>query len=64
MPVLGQGIIPAGSVGTELTYVTRRAFVPKMIVQIYNNTPLLANLRIDVTLVCLEMRGPSNYTGG
>ena len=27
-------------------------------------TPLLANLRIDITLVCLEMRGPSNYTGG
>lgn len=44
MAVLGQGIIPSGSVGTELTYVTRRAFVPKMIVQIYNNTPMLANL--------------------
>ena len=24
-------------------------------------TPLLANLRIDVTLVCLEMRGRSNF---
>ena len=24
-------------------------------------TPLLANLRIDVTLVCLEMRGPRNF---
>lgn len=24
-------------------------------------TPLLANLRIDITLVCLEMRGPRNF---
>lgn len=44
MSVLGTGIIPSGSIGNELTYITRRAFVPKMIVQIYNNTPLLANL--------------------
>ena len=27
-------------------------------------TPLLANLRINVTLVCLEMRGPSNFHRG
>ena len=27
-------------------------------------TPLFLNLRIDITLVCLEMRGPSNYTRG
>lgn len=27
-------------------------------------TPLMANLRIDVTLVCLEMRGPRNFTTG
>lgn len=44
MPVLGQGIIPSGSIATELTYVTRRSFVPKMIVQIYYSTPLLAAL--------------------
>lgn len=25
-------------------------------------TPLLPNLRIDLTLVCLEMRGPRNYS--
>jgi hypothetical protein len=25
-------------------------------------TPLIANLRIDVTLVCLEMRGPRNFS--
>ena len=45
MPI-GGGIIPAtGSTQyTELTYVTRRAFIPKMVVQIYNSTPLLAAL--------------------
>jgi hypothetical protein len=25
-------------------------------------TPLVANLRIDITLVCLELRGPRNFT--
>ena len=27
-------------------------------------TPLFRDLRIDITLVCLEMRGPSNFTRG
>lgn len=27
-------------------------------------TPLMANLRIDITLVCLEMRGPRNFSIG
>lgn len=44
MPVFGTGIIPSGNIGTELTYVTRRAFIPKMVVQIYNTSPLLAAL--------------------
>lgn len=45
MPVLGQGIIPAsGAVASELTALTRRAFVPKMVVQIYQSTPTLAAL--------------------
>jgi hypothetical protein len=45
MPI-GGGILPASGTNqyTELTYVTRRAFIPKMIVQIYNSTPLLAAL--------------------
>src|SRR5262245_54490080 len=42
MPQLGTGIIPSGAIATELTAVTRRAFIPKMIVQIYNTSPLLA----------------------
>ena len=43
---IGGGIVPAsGSTQfTELTYVTRRAFIPKMVVQIYNSTPLMAAL--------------------
>lgn len=47
MPVLGSGVIPAGgvnSLGQELQYVTRRAFVKKMVVQIYNVSPLAAAL--------------------
>lgn len=42
MPVYGTGIVPSGSIGTELGYVTRRAFVPKMVVQIWQSTPTLA----------------------
>ena len=45
MPVFGSGIVPAsGSIATELTYVTRRAFIPKMVVQLYNASPLWAAL--------------------
>jgi len=45
MPI-GGGIIPASGTTqyNELTYVTRRAFIPKLIVQIYNSTPLMAAL--------------------
>jgi len=45
MPI-GGGLLPSSSTTqyTELTYVTRRAFIPKMVVQIYNSTPLLAAL--------------------
>ena len=43
---IGGGIVPtSGSTQyNELTYVTRRAFIPKMVVQIYNSTPLMAAL--------------------
>jgi hypothetical protein len=47
MPVLGTGVLPsggAGSLGQELQYVTRRAFVKKLVVQIYNTSPLAAAL--------------------
>lgn len=44
MPQLGTGIVPSGPLATELQYVVRRAFVPKMVVQIYNSSPLIAAL--------------------
>lgn len=45
MTVLGSGIIPAaGAVASELTSVTRRAFVPLCVLQTYQSTPLLACL--------------------
>lgn len=40
--ILGQGILPSGAIGAELSAITRRAYVPKMIVQIYNTSPGIA----------------------
>jgi hypothetical protein len=42
MPQLGTGILPSGAAGTELQAVTRRAFVPSVVVQIYKATPTLS----------------------
>jgi len=42
VPVLGTGIFPSGAVGNELTAVTRRAFIPKLVVQLYKSSPLLS----------------------
>lgn len=42
--LLGTGIIPSGATGTELAAVTRRAFIPKVVVQTYYSTPELAAL--------------------
>lgn len=42
MPALGIGIMPGGATGTQLQDLTRRTFVPKLIVQNRNATPLVA----------------------
>lgn len=39
MPIPGSGAVPSGSLYTELTQVTRRAFVPRLFVQMYYATP-------------------------
>jgi hypothetical protein len=44
MAILGQGILPAGAAGNELLAVTRRAFIPKLVVQTYKATPTLSAL--------------------
>ncbi len=44
MPQLGVGIVPSGAIGNELVATTRRAFIPRMVVQIYKATPLLSLL--------------------
>ena len=47
MPVLGTGVFPTGgvnSLGQELQYVVRRGFVKKLVVQLYNTSPLAAAL--------------------
>jgi len=38
----GTGIMPSGQTAAELSAVTRRAFVPKLVVQLYNTSPLMA----------------------
>ena len=44
MPLPGQGAVPTGSLYNELTAATRRAFVPRLFVQIYFATPSLFHL--------------------
>lgn len=44
MPQLGVGIVPGGAIGAELVATTRRAFIPRLVVQIYKATPLLSLL--------------------
>lgn len=53
--VTGQGMIPtSGSITDELNAVTRRAFVPKLVVQIYKAAPFLS----------LMMRNAQRAKGG
>lgn len=77
MPVLGTGIMPGGAIGTEAQYVTRRAFVPKLVVQIYNCSPLVGAMLANaqpatggVSSVTVPVQGTSfvnaqwtDYTG-
>jgi hypothetical protein len=41
MPLPGQGVVPSGSLYTELTSATRRAFIPRLFVQLYFACPSL-----------------------
>jgi hypothetical protein len=41
-PVIGTGYVPASDTGQLLENVTRRAFIPSMVVQIYQATPMLS----------------------
>ncbi len=44
MPLPGQGAVPTGALYTELTATTRRAFVPRLFVQLYFASPTLFHL--------------------
>lgn len=68
--MIGTGIVPSGSIAAELTAVTRRAFVPKLVVQLYNSTPLLAALLSNsqgasggVSAVSVPVQGGSYVQG-
>jgi hypothetical protein len=41
VPIAGQGAVPTGALYNELTAATRRAFVPRLYVQLYFATPSL-----------------------
>ncbi len=41
MPLPGQGVVPSGSLYLELTSATRRAFIPRLFVQLYFACPSL-----------------------
>jgi len=47
---LGSGILPAGSLGTQLSYITRRAILQRAIVQVYNTCPFLVGLLSNAML--------------
>jgi hypothetical protein len=44
VPQFNNGLVPGGAIGTELSALTRRAFIPRLVVQIYKSTPLLSLL--------------------
>jgi hypothetical protein len=44
VPQLNVGIVPGGAIGNQLVTATRRAFIPRLVVQIYKATPLLSLL--------------------
>jgi hypothetical protein len=44
MPITNVGILPGGAIGNELVAVTRRAFIPRLVVQLYKSTPMLSLL--------------------
>jgi hypothetical protein len=71
VPILGTGILPpSGAIATELTSVVRRAFVPKVFVQIYQSSPLmlafLANNNMatgGVSPITVPVQGTQMTTG-
>ena len=69
--IIGTGIIPSGGIGDELSYLTRRAFIPRMIVQIYKSSPLISALLANaqmagggVSSVTVPVQGQSYTTAG
>lgn len=74
MPLPGQGAVPTGALYNELTATTRRAFIPRLFVQIYFATPTLFHLlggaqksAGGLSQITLEIQGQSmvqgQYTG-
>lgn len=52
--LIGTGLVPGGAIGNELAAITRRAFIPRLIVQLYKSTPFFYML----------MKGAQRARGG
>jgi hypothetical protein len=70
VPIPGTGVVPTGGLFTELSAVTRRAFVPRLFVQIYFASPslfyLLGNAQKaagGLNQVTIPMQGQSMVQG-
>jgi hypothetical protein len=70
MPIPGQGAVPSGGLYNELTAVTRRAFVPKLFVQMYYASPTLYYLMGNaqksaggLSQITIPMQGQSMVQG-
>lgn len=78
MPLTNIGVAPGGALGTELTAVNRRAFVPRLVVQMYFASPSLFYLMGNsqraaggMNQITIPLQGQSmvqgqftNYAGG
>lgn len=70
MPISGTGAVPTGSLYNELSAVTRRAFVPRLFVQLYYASPTLFYLMGNaqrsaggLSQITIPMQGQSMVAG-
>lgn len=70
MPIANQGAVPGGGLYSELTAVTRRAFVPRLFVQMYYASPslfyLMGNAQKSaggLSQITIPMQGQSMVQG-
>lgn len=70
MPIPNQGITPGGAIYNELSSLTRRAFMPRVTVQLYYASPTMMTLLGNaqkfaggVNQITVPVQGSSMVTG-